>query len=35
MHIIFDTSRGLKKESIEEVVKFIAIHKAKETTFLC
>lgn len=30
MRILFDASRDLKKESIEEVVKFIEFQKAKE-----
>jgi transcriptional regulator with XRE-family HTH domain len=30
MRVLFDASRGLKKESIEEVVKFIEFQKAKE-----
>lgn len=30
MRTLFDASRGLKKESIEEVVKFIEFQKAKE-----
>ncbi len=30
LHVLFDASRGLKKESIEEVRKFIEYQKAKE-----
>ena len=30
MRILFDASRDLKKESIEEVVKFIEFQKSKE-----